>query len=61
MNSKRAAWRKSSYSGGGGNCVEVSDGLTIAVRDSQQPDLGHLEFPVKEWTAFLTQVKFVDL
>jgi hypothetical protein len=29
-------WRKSSFSGGGGNCVEVRQDLT-AVRDSKNP------------------------
>jgi hypothetical protein len=30
-------WRKSSYSGNGGNCVEVASNLTgiVAVRDSK--------------------------
>ncbi|MFE7786600.1 DUF397 domain-containing protein [Streptomyces nigrescens] len=33
------AWRKSSYSSGGGNCVEVMafDAGTVAVRDSKDP------------------------
>lgn len=33
------AWRKSSYSSGGGNCVEVASvgSGTVAVRDSKNP------------------------
>ena len=36
----RAEWRKSSYSGQSGNCVEVARNLPglIAVRDSKEPD-----------------------
>ncbi len=35
----QADWRKSSYSGGTGNCVEVAGNLPgiVAVRDSQDP------------------------
>ena len=41
----RARWRKSSYSGSGNNCVEVAQaGGTSAVRDSKDPDGGHLVF-----------------
>ncbi|MFE0379117.1 DUF397 domain-containing protein [Streptomyces inhibens] len=34
-----SAWRKSSYSSGGGNCVEVASiaSGTVAVRDSKNP------------------------
>jgi Domain of unknown function (DUF397) len=36
----RAEWRKSSYSGRSGNCVEVARNLPrlVAVRDSKEPD-----------------------
>ncbi|GAB3214077.1 hypothetical protein GCM10027294_51350 [Marinactinospora endophytica] len=52
-------FRKSSYSSGKGqNCVEVADlPGAAAVRDSQNPDLGHLVFPATEMTAFLDAVK----
>ena len=35
----QADWRKSSFSGGTGNCVEVAGNLpcAVAVRDSQDP------------------------
>ncbi|MBV2364977.1 DUF397 domain-containing protein [Streptomonospora nanhaiensis] len=52
-------FRKSSYSTPNSqNCVEVAD-LTgaAAVRDSQNPEQGHLEFVASEWQAFLAEVK----
>jgi hypothetical protein len=54
----RARWRKSSYSGGGNNCVEVAQaGGTSAVRDSKNPDGGHLVFGADAWEAFITDIK----
>ncbi|MEY9213225.1 DUF397 domain-containing protein [Thermobifida halotolerans] len=52
--SDQQAWRKSSYSGGRENCVEVADlpGAT-AVRDSKHPEAAVLAFPVSEWAAFV--------
>ncbi|MFW6641609.1 DUF397 domain-containing protein [Nocardiopsis algeriensis] len=54
-------YRKSSYSSGTGqNCVEVADlplGEGAAVRDTQNRDLGHLEFPMPEWSALLSTVR----
>ena len=38
---KGAAWRKSSYSGGGGGeCIEIADNVpgVIPVRDSKNPE-----------------------
>ncbi|GAB2489577.1 DUF397 domain-containing protein [Nocardiopsis aegyptia] len=52
------AWRKSSYSGGGKECVEVADVESGAlVRDSKQPELGHLTFASTEWNVFVASVK----
>ncbi|WP_026126744.1 DUF397 domain-containing protein [Nocardiopsis xinjiangensis] len=50
------AFRESSYSGEtGGNCVEVGAlPCGAAMRDSKQPDAGHLPFPASEWTGFLS-------
>lgn len=51
-------WRKSSYTGGEGNCVEVAklpDG--VAVRDSKDPDGLVLRFTADEWRAFLARVR----
>ncbi|MFI6575194.1 DUF397 domain-containing protein [Nocardiopsis sp. NPDC050513] len=47
-------FRKSSYSTTVQECVEVADTPgASAVRDSTQPERGHLAFPSTEWTAFL--------
>ncbi|HEY2578421.1 MAG TPA: DUF397 domain-containing protein [Streptosporangiaceae bacterium] len=53
-------WRKSSYSGqSGGNCVEVARHPTdaIAVRDSKNPDDGHLVVSRGAWRNFTNQIK----
>lgn len=54
-----AQWRKARRSQGGGNaCVEVAPVKgVIAVRDSKDPDGGHLAFGKQEWSAFFAQVK----
>lgn len=52
-------WRKSSYSGANGNCVETAateDGGT-AMRDSKNPDGPVLFFTKAEMAAFLEGVK----
>lgn len=49
------AFRKSTYSGHGQDCVEVADlPCGTAIRDSKHPEAGHLSFPTEEWTSFLT-------
>ncbi|MDE3721785.1 DUF397 domain-containing protein [Nocardiopsis sp. N85] len=51
-------WRKSSYSKNQGQCVEVAElGRCHAVRDSQHPELGHLDFSSGEWFGLLTPIK----
>jgi len=53
-------FRKSSHSAGASECVEVADipgKPAAAVRDSQNPHLGHLVIPAREWTAFLDAVR----
>ncbi|MFE7117203.1 DUF397 domain-containing protein [Streptomyces sp. NPDC057654] len=51
-------WRKSSYSGSnGGQCVEVAKGSdTVHVRDSKDPDGGHLVVTPQVWSAFITTI-----
>ena len=52
-------WRKSSYSGANGNCVEAaptSDGGT-AIRDSKDPGGPTLHFTKAEMDAFLKGAK----
>ncbi|MEU0490525.1 DUF397 domain-containing protein [Nocardiopsis sp. NPDC006139] len=46
-------WHKSSYSSGAQNCVEVREGESTLVRDTQNRELGHLGFAAGEWTALL--------
>jgi Domain of unknown function (DUF397) len=51
-------WRKSSHSGSGNNCVEFASMATaVAVRDSKNPDGGHLVFGAHAWEAFITGIK----
>jgi hypothetical protein len=51
-------FRKSSYSGAGNNCVEVADCASRTfVRDSQQPELGHLPFASADWSVFVSSLK----
>ncbi|MGY5130283.1 DUF397 domain-containing protein [Streptomyces nigrescens] len=52
------AWRKSSYSSGGGNCVEVASvgPGTVAVRDSKNATQTPLCFSSTTFTAFLLMV-----
>lgn len=56
----RAAWRKSTRSGGtGGNCVEVATNLPriVAVRDSKNDQGPVLIFRTAEWQAFAVAIK----
>ncbi|HMH89822.1 MAG TPA: DUF397 domain-containing protein [Streptosporangiaceae bacterium] len=54
----RYDWRKSSYSGGQGNCVEIAPVREgTAVRDSKNPAGPVLRFPADSWRAFLGAVK----
>lgn len=51
-------WRKSSYSGYNGDCVEVADlGGQIGVRDSKAPAGPVLAFTPEEWRAFLRKIR----
>lgn len=53
-----ATWRKSSYSSGANNCVEVADTPDFsAVRDTQNRELGALTYGPAEWRAFLDTAK----
>jgi hypothetical protein len=53
-----AKWRKSSRSGGGNDCVELAVATTsAAVRDSKNPEAGHVALAGAGWTAFLGAVK----
>jgi hypothetical protein len=56
-----ARWRKSSHSGGDHTqCVEVAvlnSEPAVATRDSKNPAGGTLRFSVRDWSAFLAEVK----
>lgn len=55
----RLAWRKSSYSDSGGECVEtaVLPDRRVAVRHSRQPGGAILLYTPAEWNAFLKGAK----
>lgn len=58
LDTSRAVWRKSTRSGGNGNCTEVAvvEGM-VAVRDSKDPHGPVLVFTPTEWAAFIGGVK----
>jgi hypothetical protein len=52
------AWRKSSASGGAGECVEVaSSESSVLARDSQDRSGTVLEFTSSQWAGFVRRVK----
>lgn len=54
----RTKWRKSSFSGQGGECVELAEaGDAVLVRDSKDPDGPRLRFTRAEMLAFLQGAK----
>ena len=54
-------WTKSSYSGGNNNCVEVSKVFAtdpqVLVRDSKDPNGGHLAFTGAAWGCFISAIR----
>ncbi|MGW3073379.1 helix-turn-helix domain-containing protein [Kitasatospora sp. NPDC001132] len=56
---KPTSWLKSSYSDGGGQCIEVAPGTPgiLPVRDSKDPDGPQLAFGLDAWQSFITGVK----
>ncbi|MEV5592564.1 DUF397 domain-containing protein [Streptomyces sp. NPDC052496] len=56
MNPSDITWRKSTYSGGQDECLEIADGLPtgspVSVRDSKRPDGPHLRFSTLAWASF---------
>ncbi|WP_329119782.1 DUF397 domain-containing protein [Streptomyces sp. NBC_01465] len=53
------AWRKSSYSTNGGDCLEVGSGIAraVPVRDSKDPHGPALVFGRAAWSSFVTAVQ----
>jgi hypothetical protein len=52
-------WRKSSYSGNSGNCVEVcaDQAGTVAVRDSKNVSGPELAVSIGAWSGFVRAMK----
>lgn len=58
----RALWRKSTYSGGNGSCVEIANlDTAAAVRDSKDPNGPKLIFTAGEWRSFVDGIKAGNL
>ncbi|WP_424528203.1 DUF397 domain-containing protein [Sphaerisporangium viridialbum] len=59
----RPSWRRSTYSGQTGNCVEVTGlpGGRRAMRDSKNPNGPILTSTHAEWRAFIRGVKADEL
>jgi hypothetical protein len=55
-------WRKSSYSSGNSECVEVAAGqAAVGVRDTEQDKSGLvLEFPAATWRVFIAKAKLAS-
>ncbi|MFD0275046.1 DUF397 domain-containing protein [Kitasatospora sp. NPDC127111] len=59
MTHRGTSWRKSSYSGDAGQCIEVADGFAdvMPVRDSKDPNGPALVFPSEAWASFISAVR----
>ncbi|MEU5428987.1 DUF397 domain-containing protein [Streptomyces olivoreticuli] len=55
----KAQWRKSTYSGDSGDCVEVADGHTglVPVRDSKTPHGPALLIHARAWAHFIAGIQ----
>jgi hypothetical protein len=50
-------WRKSSYSGSNGSCVEVASAEFVTVRDTTDRDGAVLAFSPGAWQAFTASLR----
>ncbi|MFH8980077.1 DUF397 domain-containing protein [Streptomyces varsoviensis] len=62
MTTESPRWFKSSYSGNGGQCIEIAANLaaphgTVPVRDSKNTDGPTLSFTPTAWNTFVAAVK----
>lgn len=60
--SHETVWRKSTYSNGDGDCVEVAEGTAgiVPVRDSKDPAGPVLGFTPEAWQSFVAGVQVGD-
>jgi hypothetical protein len=57
-NIDNSTWRKASYSGNSGNCVEVAHAARVVlVRDTTNRDGVTLALPADVWRRFTTKLK----
>ncbi|MFI1888283.1 DUF397 domain-containing protein [Streptomyces jumonjinensis] len=56
-------WRKSSYSGANGDCLEVASAVSggMAVRDSKDPEAGQQTYGAEQWSTFIAAVRSARL
>lgn len=55
-------WQKSSYSTANDTCVELAtDGATVYLRDSKNPDAGTLALSADTWRSLLDAAKSGEL
>lgn len=57
IRAEERAWHKATYSSTANECVEVSEGPTTLVRDTQNREKGFLGAPAGEWVALLKTLK----
>jgi len=51
------SWRKSTFSGGNSDCVEVAHTqAVVGIRDTKNPEAGHLVVPRSAWAAFVATI-----
>lgn len=58
MTHQPTTWRKSTFSDGTVNCVELAEhGADVLVRDSKHPNRGHLAFTRAELAALVAGIQ----
>ncbi len=54
---KNMVWRKSSYSGGQSNCVEVKLDRSVGIRDTKAREHGELTVSRAAWAAAVSSLR----